>query len=58
MSDQRSLAYISKNTIRGTEEDVREALRAIIATAEHNNPRLGVTGALLYSGSPRFQCNK
>ncbi|TXH30616.1 MAG: BLUF domain-containing protein [Burkholderiaceae bacterium] len=50
MPDLHSLAYISKNTIQGTADHVREALRAIIATAERNNPRLGVTGALLYSG--------
>ena len=50
MPDLYNLAYISKNVIRGSPEEVGAALRDILAAAQKNNPALGVTGALLYSG--------
>jgi len=50
MSDLYNLAYISKNTIKGNAEDVKEQIRDILAAAHRNNPAKGVTGALLYSG--------
>jgi len=50
MPDLYNLAYISKNFIRGSPEEVGVALRDILAAAHKNNPALGVTGALLYSG--------
>lgn len=50
MSDLYNLAYISKNTIKGSPEQITEQIRTILAAAHKNNPALGVTGALLYSG--------
>lgn len=45
-----SLAYISKNTIEGTTEQIQQEIKRILDVAHKNNPSLGVTGALLYSG--------
>lgn len=50
MSNLYHLAYISKNSINGTEDDIKEQVKSILSTAQTNNPALGVTGALLYSG--------
>ena len=50
MSALYNLAYISKNTIKGDADEVREQLKTILASAHKNNPAKGVTGALLYSG--------
>jgi len=50
MSDLYNLAYISKNTIKGTPEETQAQIRDILATAHRNNPAKNVTGALLYSG--------
>jgi len=50
MSKLYNLAYISKNTIKGNAEEIKDQIRDILAAAHRNNPSLGVTGALLYSG--------
>lgn len=50
MSPLYNLAYISKNAIKGSPEDINQEIRAILAAAQRNNPNKGVTGALLYSG--------
>lgn len=50
MSNLYNLAYISKNAIKGTSDEIKEQIRKILASANKNNPALGVTGALLYSG--------
>ena len=50
MNDLYHLAYISKNTIGGENEEVKSQIENILATAQANNPSVGVTGALLYSG--------
>lgn len=50
MSDLYHLAYISKNSIGGTEDDINKQVKSILSTAQTNNPALGITGALLYSG--------
>lgn len=50
MSQLYNLAYISKNSIVGSPEEVKTEIRHILAAARKNNPKLGVTGALLYSG--------
>jgi Sensors of blue-light using FAD len=50
VSDLYNLAYISKNTIKGNAEEIKEQIRDILAAAHRNNPAKGVTGALLYSG--------
>lgn len=50
MSDLYNLAYISRNMIAGGPEDIEREIRSILQAAHKNNPALGVTGALLYSG--------
>jgi hypothetical protein len=50
MSNLYSLAYISKNTIKGSEEETKEEIRDILTAANRNNVVNGVSGALLYSG--------
>ena len=50
MSKLYNLAYISKNTIKGNADEIKEQIRNILAAAHRNNPSVGVTGALLYSG--------
>lgn len=45
-----SAAYISKSAMAGTLEEQRALLEQILGTAQRNNSRLNVTGALLYSG--------
>lgn len=50
MSKLYNLAYISKNTIKGNADEIKEQIRNILAAAHRNNPSAGVTGALLYSG--------
>jgi hypothetical protein len=48
--DLYRMAYISKNTIDGGGEDVETQIKSILASATKNNPAMGITGALLYSG--------
>lgn len=50
MSELYNIAYISKNTIKGTPETVKAEIEAILASAHKNNPSMNITGALLYSG--------
>lgn len=50
MSDLYNLAYISKNTIKGDPDHIKAEITKILASAHKNNPEMGVTGALLYSG--------
>lgn len=50
MSTLYNLAYISKNMIKGSPDQVKSEIRDILAAAHRNNPRLNITGALLYSG--------
>lgn len=50
MTSIYSLAYISKNSIQGQRADIEAEIRSILAIAHKNNPALGITGALLYSG--------
>ncbi len=50
MSKLYSIAYISKNVIPGTHQEVDSQLADILASARKNNKALNVTGALLYSG--------
>jgi hypothetical protein len=50
MSDLFNLAYISKNTIPGSMDEVRAQIEDILKAAHANNPDKGITGALLYSG--------
>lgn len=50
MGELYNLAYISRNLLKGSADDVAAEIRRILDAANRNNPRLGVTGALLYSG--------
>ncbi len=50
MTQLYNLAYISKNSIKGTPDEIKDEIRDILAAAHRNNPEKGVTGALLYSG--------
>lgn len=50
MKDLYHLAYISKNTIVGSLADIESEIKDILETAHKNNPKQGITGALLYSG--------
>lgn len=45
-----NLAYISRNSIIASEHEVALEIKEILNSATKNNPKLGVTGALLYSG--------
>lgn len=44
------IAYISKSSIFGSVGDIQKEVRKILESAKKNNPAIGVTGALLYSG--------
>jgi hypothetical protein len=44
------LAYISKNAFVGKLEDQQENVQSILNIAQRNNVKVGVTGALLWSG--------
>ncbi len=50
MPELYNLAYISKSTLQGSPEAVKAEIADILRAARRNNPALGVTGALLYSG--------
>lgn len=44
------VAYISKSAFAGTSQDQKENVQSILDTAQRNNMKVGVTGALLWSG--------
>lgn len=50
MSDLYNLAYISESTLEGDPASVQREIEDILSAAQRNNPAMGVTGALLYSG--------
>lgn len=50
MSNLYRLAYISKNTIPGSKEQVSQQIEDILQSAHRNNSAKGISGALLYSG--------
>ncbi len=43
------LVYCSRNRIEGTKAEVNAELQKILASSRTNNPRQGITGALLYN---------
>jgi hypothetical protein len=51
MEPLHRLVYHSLNRIKGSADDVDRALRDILSAARRNNPRLGVTGALMFNAS-------
>lgn len=50
MSALYHLAYISKSTLGDNPIFVRNEVQEILECAKRNNPRMHITGALLYSG--------
>lgn len=44
------IAYISRNTINGDDDDIKTEIAKILESARRNNPAMQITGALLYSG--------
>ncbi|MGB3725075.1 MAG: BLUF domain-containing protein [Glaciecola sp.] len=50
MQDMYRITYISKNTIPNDEVSIKSQIESILNSATKNNPALGITGALLYSG--------
>ena len=50
MSNLYQLSYISKNLIEGDRKAIEAQIKSILASATTNNLKLGITGALLYSG--------
>jgi hypothetical protein len=50
LSNLYQLSYISKNLIDGDREVLETQIKSILASATKNNLKLGITGALLYSG--------
>lgn len=50
MSTLFKLSYISKNSIVGSKQEIQLQIESILKSAIKNNTKLGITGALLYSG--------
>ena len=50
MSNLYKLSYISKNTIIGDQANLKSEIDSILKSAHKNNPVMGITGALLFSG--------
>lgn len=50
MSELYQIAYISKNVVPGTRQEIKAQLEDILKKAQINNAKLNITGALLYSG--------
>jgi len=50
MSNLYQLSYISKNLIGGDKQALQLQIQSILASSSKNNVKLGITGALLYSG--------
>lgn len=44
------ITYISKSDVVGDKEAIKKQIESILSSATKNNPALGITGALLYSG--------
>lgn len=51
MSNQNlfRLVYVSRNELAGSPEEVQKEIDNILKTARENNPKIGVTGALLFN---------
>lgn len=50
MQNLYQLSYISKNMIEGDKQILQSQIESILTSASNNNVKLGITGALLYSG--------
>ncbi len=49
MPDLYSIAYVSRNAIKGNPQEMDTEIRSILETARSNNRLIHVTGALLFS---------
>ena len=49
MENLYKLVYCSRNRLRGNTAEITKELQDILKSSRKNNPRLGVTGALLYN---------
>ena len=49
MSDVYRLVYYSRNRIAGASADVAASIRSILQASRLNNPRVNVTGALMFN---------
>lgn len=49
MTELYRLVYTSKNLMRGTESELAAAVSQILEASQRNNPRVGVTGALMFN---------
>ena len=49
MTDLYRLVYTSRNLLQGSNKEIAEAVAGILATSQHNNVRVGVTGALMFN---------
>ncbi|NVN87403.1 MAG: BLUF domain-containing protein [Rhodopseudomonas sp.] len=47
--DLHRLAYVSRNRISGSADDVEQQVHAILSSSWRNNPHLGITGALIFN---------
>jgi Sensors of blue-light using FAD len=43
------LVYYSVNRVRGSREEIADSIAAILASAQANNARVGLTGALIFN---------
>lgn len=50
LSELYQISYISENTVLGTPDQLKAQIEDILQKAQINNPRLNISGALLYSG--------
>jgi hypothetical protein len=50
MQEMYRITYISKSEINGDLTAIKQQVESILSSATQNNPELGITGALLYSG--------
>lgn len=49
MTKLHRLVYFSKNRINGTPAHIAAEIQSILASSQRNNPRLGLTGALIFN---------
>lgn len=50
MTQMYRITYISKSALNGDKAQIQAEVERILNSAHANNPEMGVTGALLYSG--------
>jgi hypothetical protein len=48
-NDLYRLVYLSRNDLRGNDASTRKEIEQMLTAARRNNPRIGVTGALMFN---------